>query len=204
MNQRADLPFKQMQACILTGQSFRIRNPVATGIALAFVQQGLSVQVCTASFCQDRKILFAAVFNTLRPRGGLFVWPGITCHLYHLVSKNHRSLNFWLYSPKGIHTVTSHIKQHTCGSGNAAGVFFFFNEITFFTVYSQTSFSAFIRSSCLFTFCFSVSPISLFSLTLSVTLTHYLTYTTSTHTHTHMDTHKYSVNDHARLIIQPS
>lgn len=70
MNQRADLPFKQSAGCILTGQSFGIRNPVATGIALAFIQQGLSVQVCTASFCRDRKILFAAIFDTLRPRGG--------------------------------------------------------------------------------------------------------------------------------------
>ena len=78
--------------CVLTAKSFRIRNPVAAGIALATIRQGLFVKVCTEWLCQGRKIHFAAILDTLHPHGGLFVWSGITCHLYHHVSKNHRRL----------------------------------------------------------------------------------------------------------------
>lgn len=186
---KADLPFKQRQAAYWPDKALGLETVLLQGLPWPSYSRD-SVQLCTASFCQDKKILFAAIFDTLHPRDGLFVWPGITCHLYHLVSKNHRSLSFWLYSPVGIHTytVTTHIQQHTCGSQNAEGFFSMGLQWSRFTV--NQHFSAFIKSWFFFTLCFSVSLLLIFlaiSLSSSHSFCHYdspsLTYTAHTQIH---------------------
>lgn len=138
------------------------------------------MQVCTASFCQDRKIL-SQLFST---RSVPMVASLSGQESLSPLSPCKQEQEFLaLQSSRDTFTVTTHIKQHTCGAQNAAGVFFSM----------RLHRSAFVSFDHVFSP--SVSPslssqpimISLSTLTLPVTLTHYLTYPTCTH----------SVSDHS-------
>lgn len=108
-----ELIYPSEMSCVLTEKPFRIRNPVTTGIALAAIQQGLIVKVCTEWFCQVREILFAAILDVLCPHGGFFVWSRITSRLYHHVSKSHWRLFLDLQPFRGHCTCTDYMKCHT-------------------------------------------------------------------------------------------
>lgn len=61
-----------------------VKHSVATGIALSAVQQGLRVALhCIIQARPKTSPLLLFWKLSPFPRGGVFVWPGITCHLYY-------------------------------------------------------------------------------------------------------------------------
>lgn len=130
-----------------------------------------SMRLCTASFWEDKKDLFGCYFgNSLHsPPGGLFVWPGITCHLYYFPKgEPEKPASGYDTLGGGGYIYCTHTGvMHTLGS--------FSSMVLQLSQFSSQLFSAFIESSCLVTFCFAFllwifhSP----HLTPSVTVTHY-------------------------------
>lgn len=118
----------------LTAADWWLNTPLLQGLPSPLCSRG-SVALCTASFRQEKKSSSAAILETLSPFpwGGIFVWPGITCHLHYFRRKSHTSLHFWLYSTAGIHIV--HRRR-----SNAHIWLFFFSFFWLLTVFKSTIF----------------------------------------------------------------
>lgn len=114
--------------CTLTGWRLMIKNPVATGIALASYSRD-SVELCTASFCQNKKTPFCCYF-WYSPS---LWWPLCLArnHLSPLSSckkEPQKAASMAMQPCRGTYT---HVQQHTCGWQKKKK----FNGITLITIF---------------------------------------------------------------------
>lgn len=99
VSRRVALTFKGRQAAYWQGRVTGLEMLLLQGLPRPPYNRN-SVQVDSEPIRHGRKVLLAAILDTLRPCGGPFVWPGITRHLCQHVSKNHRGL-LLAFEPNG-------------------------------------------------------------------------------------------------------